>query len=130
MMKPVRPTLLRRTIVDLLRKRSQLAVDSDPTPRPFELAMAALREGYRVELPSKLDELASLAEQSITGHDAASLRTLVALAHRLRGTAGSYGFVEAGELAGEIEDAAAAGTLATAWPRTRDKLHALRTEPA
>ena len=64
--------------------------------------MEELREEYARELPHKLDELESQIEEAKqrpeTTTDAAST------AHRLRGTAGAYGFKLVGALAGHIED--------------------------
>jgi CheY-like chemotaxis protein len=132
--KPVGPSVLRRALVGLLRKRERLGADTDPTPRPFELAMSALRDGYRAELPAKIDTLVDLVTRALatrgSAHeDVASTRELVALAHRLRGTAGSYGFGEIGELAGELEDAVTKGTLSDAWPHAEARLAALRLDP-
>jgi HPt (histidine-containing phosphotransfer) domain-containing protein len=62
----------------------------------FEAALRELRRSYRDSLPSKLDEI----DAAIT---ARSLDTARALAHRLAGTAGSYGMAAIGSAAAAIE---------------------------
>ena len=57
-----------------------------------------LRRAYRAALPPKVDALAEAIERE--DRDVAS-----ALAHRLRGTSGSYGLEAVSALAGAIEDA-------------------------
>lgn len=70
--------------------------------RTAESKLAALRAGYGVALRAKLEEIASrLAEGE---RDEAK-----GLAHKVRGTAGSYGYAEVGLLAGRLEDALEAG---------------------
>jgi len=70
--------------------------------RTAESKLAALRAGYGVALRAKLQEIASrLAEGE---RDEAK-----GLAHKVRGTAGSYGYAEVGLLAGRLEDALEAG---------------------
>ena len=66
-------------------------------------ALAELRTGYAAELPGLVRELGALLDAAAT--DAGALARARQAAHRLRGTAGSYGFVEVGEAAGRIEDA-------------------------
>ena len=62
----------------------------------FEAALRELRDAYRDSVPAKLDEIdAALA--------ARSLETARALAHRLAGTAGSYGMADLGAAASAIE---------------------------
>lgn len=57
-----------------------------------------LRSAYRAGLPQKIDALgAAIADED---RDAAR-----ALAHRLRGTSGSYGLPAVSAIAGAIEDA-------------------------
>lgn len=66
--------------------------------RDFATELAELRQRYVQSLPQKLDELAALLE-------AWRLPAARALAHRLRGTAGSYGVTAFGARAGAVEDA-------------------------
>lgn len=77
-------------------------------------AMAALRAQYRDALPGKVDAIA----RAVTSRDPAA----EGLAHRLAGSAGSYGFAAAGDAARAVEDALAAGDDAAA----RAALDALR----
>jgi chemotaxis protein histidine kinase CheA len=69
-------------------------------------ALAAAREELRGEflevLPERLAELASAVERA--REDASSLGAARATAHKLRGTAGSYGFASLSEAAGRIEE--------------------------
>ncbi len=66
-------------------------------------ALAALQADYAVELPRMVAALGALVVQSHTTPEAAA-RARVA-AHRIRGTAGSFGFPAVGTAAGEVEDA-------------------------
>ena len=69
-------------------------------------ALAELREEYRQITPGQLRELGALIEQARRGEAAAeALPQARMLAHRIRGTAGSYGWAPVGEAAGRIEDA-------------------------
>ena len=65
--------------------------------------MAELRAEYAVELPAIVAALAALIGRAGEGREAAARAR--AAAHRLRGTAGSYGFREVGVAAGEVEEA-------------------------
>jgi diguanylate cyclase (GGDEF)-like protein len=64
--------------------------------------MDVLREEYARELPNKLDELEALIEDARQQREAAA--AAASAAHRLRGTAGAYGFNLVGNVAGHIED--------------------------
>lgn len=65
--------------------------------RDFAAELAELRRVYVASLPGKLDEVASAIARR-------SLEDVRTLAHRLRGTAGSYGMPGFGEAVGAIED--------------------------
>lgn len=82
----------------------------------FGQALEELRANYRVELPERLEELSrALTAAWESSADLEGLNQVRVLAHRLRGTASSYGFLQVGEEAGQIEDlvieAIAAGGL-------------------
>ena len=79
-------------------------MSEDPITRA---ALAELAAEYAAELPGLIDELARLVEAAAA--DPAAVPRARAAAHRLRGTAGSYGFAAVGEAAGSIEDALEAG---------------------
>lgn len=64
--------------------------------------LAALRNGFATRLRERVGELADAVEAACSQHDL-GVRQTEALAHSLAGTAGSYGFLEAGELAAELE---------------------------
>jgi diguanylate cyclase (GGDEF)-like protein len=68
--------------------------------------MEQLREEYRRELPRKLEVLAHAVDlvRELEA-DPIALAAARSDAHRLRGTAGSYGFIAIGQAAGRIEDA-------------------------
>jgi HPt (histidine-containing phosphotransfer) domain-containing protein len=62
----------------------------------FETTLRELRRAFRESVPGKLDEIAAAIA-------ARSLETTRALAHRLAGTAGSYGLKQLGAAAAAIE---------------------------
>ena len=69
-------------------------------------ALAELRAGYATELPERVERLAhALHAWHRAPADATRLELARVLAHKLRGTAGSYGFPEVGEAAGRVEEA-------------------------
>ena len=80
-------------------------------PDEVEAALAALRRGYAAELPDLVRSLAARMEEAATRPSA--LDQARREAHRLRGTAGSYGFAAVGEAAGRIEDALEEGRSVT-----------------
>ncbi len=108
--KPIEPIVFAENIVELLRPNTKRVDSVRPLPSSLppgatsslRTRMEELREEYARELPHKLDELESQIEEAKqrpeTTTDAAST------AHRLRGTAGAYGFKLVGALAGHIED--------------------------
>jgi len=66
----------------------------------FEEKLAALRATYRRALPEQLDALAALLEAPAGAGAAGAVEQAWQLAHRLKGTSGSYGF---SELAAQLE---------------------------
>jgi diguanylate cyclase (GGDEF)-like protein len=88
--------------VDILLGRAA----DDSSQRDFEDTLLALRSEYAQELPGRLGELSGLIKQITTLPDNLFLlgeaRTH---AHKLRGTASSYGFQPIGDLSGDIEEA-------------------------
>lgn len=92
-----------------------------PGKQELEQHIAALRAKYAERLDGRLRELeqALTALESFPDVDAAvaaeSLDTVIRLAHRLHGTAGSYGFPEVGLAAGRIEEVlrSSTGTVGT-----------------
>jgi chemotaxis protein histidine kinase CheA len=86
-----------------------IAVDGADAARE---ALAALRIDYARRLPGRVRQVArALRALRRTPGDARLLERARALAHRLRGTAGSYGFAAVGAAAGRVED----GILRAAW---------------
>lgn len=78
----------------------------------FAAKLGELRRAYIATLPIKLDEIAAAVTRR-------ALEDTRALAHRLRGTAGSYGVASISEAVGAIEDridgAATGGESPSLW---------------
>ena len=70
--------------------------------------LAALRNGFAARLRERVRELEDAVEAACSRHDLGVHRTET-LAHQLAGTAGSYGFVEVGEVSAELEGLCQAG---------------------
>lgn len=68
-------------------------------------ALCSLAADYARSLPGKLLEVTDAVARARL--DASALSEAILAAHRLRGTAGSYGFDEVGRAAGRLEDALA-----------------------
>ncbi|HEY0839697.1 MAG TPA: response regulator [Vulgatibacter sp.] len=98
--KPLSPEEFVQSVVSALPPNGAGLEEAD-----FERALSRLREAYREELPSRLGELRAAVEDAADSpRDVEVLNTARELAHRLRGTAGSYGFLQVGEEAGRIEE--------------------------
>jgi HPt (histidine-containing phosphotransfer) domain-containing protein len=69
----------------------------------LEAELAALRASYARDLPAKARAVATATRA--TAADPAKSEEAIALAHRLRGTAGAYGFPAVSRAAGAIETA-------------------------
>lgn len=80
-----------------------------------------LAQEYLLALPERAAEIRDAARRGQHG-DAQALAEARNLAHRLRGTAGSFGMPEVGRLAGAIEDALARRDLG---PKLDALLHQL-----
>ena len=65
--------------------------------------LAEMRADYAAELPGMIAALAAVVARAGEGRDAAARAR--AAAHRIRGTAGSFGFHAVGVAAGEVESA-------------------------
>jgi diguanylate cyclase (GGDEF)-like protein len=108
--KPIEPLAFAETITALLRLapkppesiRPTVATATAEPPDTLRARLAQLREDYARELPHKLDELEALISEARQRPEMA--RRAASSAHRLRGTAGAYGFKLVGSLAGQIED--------------------------
>ncbi len=70
--------------------------------------LAALRKGFATRLRERVQELEDAVEAACARDDL-GVRNTEVLAHQLAGTAGSYGFLEAGEIAAELEALCVAG---------------------
>jgi len=100
--KPILASIFAAEVDILLGKGSLPGQESTD----FEDTLLALRTEYARELPARLEELGALLNQlqddSSNSFVQSEARTH---AHKLRGTAASYGFREIGELAAQIEEA-------------------------
>ncbi len=108
--KPIDPLVFAETIGELLRLQPKASESIPPTvgvapadpPDSLRARMAQLREAYTLELPDKLEHLEALIDKARTRPELT--KEAASSAHRLRGTAGAYGFKLVGVLAGQIED--------------------------
>ena len=83
--------------------------------------LAALRHGFAPRLRQRIQELADAVD--------AGSSDVESLAHQLAGTAGSYGFAEAGELAAELELLCQAGFSPDAAQTLIQRLKATLAKP-
>ncbi len=108
--KPIEPMVFAENILELLRPGPKRVDSVRPLPsslppdatNTLRARMDQLREEYARELPQKLDELESSIESAKQRPE--TTKAAASSAHRLRGTAGAYGFKLVGALAGQIED--------------------------
>lgn len=74
------------------------------TPGSVREILRVMRERYRARSGAIVGEFTLLAaEVALAPHDAEVLDRVRREAHRIRGTAGTYGFAEASELAAALE---------------------------
>jgi diguanylate cyclase (GGDEF)-like protein len=115
--KPLDAAELARKARDLLERRTEAEREERVTVAPelaLDHAFAELRKEFATKLPARVAELATAIDavrKDPTTADAAR-----SLAHRLRGTAGSYGFAALGDAAGRIEDLFDKAKGATPFP--------------
>ncbi|WP_448207141.1 Hpt domain-containing protein [Azospirillum sp. sgz302134] len=79
-----------------------------PDRDAFEARLAELRAGFAARLRRDARDIADAAAR--LDRDPEAAERIRSLAHRLSGTAGSFGFAEAGRIAGRIETLAEAPT--------------------
>jgi signal transduction histidine kinase/CheY-like chemotaxis protein len=119
-MKPIVWTQLFELLARYGGKASPGARERPDTPEPQSVPQGSLDlatiEGLRQLVPeaklgqmlaAALESAASVADRLTAGHLVGN--ETARLAHQLRGTLSTYGFVEIGRLAGEIEDQAVSG---------------------
>ena len=75
-----------------------------PARPGIDAELAALQATYGATVTEKIEALAATLQRARDG-DHQSLETAITAAHRIRGTAGSYGFDTLGRCAGELEEA-------------------------
>jgi diguanylate cyclase (GGDEF)-like protein len=124
--KPVQAAVLAEQIESQLRNIA--SVDDIEITEELESdlddELAALRRAYAEGLSEKMSELSRAVDEIGSGTAGAAEQARM-LSHRLRGTAGSYGFEELGELAGQIEDSVRDAGSSSGLPP--DALNAVRT---
>lgn len=99
--KPILAAVFAAEVDMLLGKGPGAAADQ----HDFEDTLLALRAEYARELPARLDELQGLLSQLKTDPSNNFLQSEARThAHKLRGTAASYGFKEIGDHAAQIEE--------------------------
>jgi len=107
--RPIDPAQFARMVEAEL---GRLSAESDATKLQgldaefeFGQALEELRENYRKEIPERLDALAALLDElRESPRDTERMGQTRDLAHRLRGTSSSYGFLVVGGEAGRIEE--------------------------
>jgi chemotaxis protein histidine kinase CheA len=67
-------------------------------------ALEELRQEYFKELPGLLDALSSAVNTAKNSSSPDDIRSAISKAHALKGTSGSYRFIEISEAAGLMED--------------------------
>ena len=79
-----------------------------PNPE-FQQQLKALRDEYEAKLPARLRELDACFKRLPTdggaGESRQGLEKLMALAHKLSGSAGTFGFMALGEATEKLENA-------------------------
>ena len=70
----------------------------------MDAALRALRASYREKLPGQLDQLTERLRAAREPDGSAAIGQAREIAHRLAGTAGSYGFEDIGAALGNIDD--------------------------
>lgn len=87
---------------------------SDPDRRAAQARLEALQARFVTSLHERLDRLDALVHAAREGSTEGALAEAMVAAHRLAGTAGSYGHVATGEAAAVLE--AALGRIAEGSP--------------
>ena len=78
---------------------------SDPRSDDARARLSALQARFVTSLRERLDRLDALVHAARSGSTDGALAEALVAAHRLAGTAGSYGHVEVGEAAAALEAA-------------------------
>jgi len=92
---------------------------ADTSPS-LQASLAAIREAYAASLPDKLAELATLYQALSAGGDLQSLQQLRAAAHKLAGSAGTFGYDELGNIARRLEHALRDWVAVGHWPDQKE----------
>ncbi len=104
--KPIEPTSFAEKVASVLEpatcERSAQGQPAPSEPSPLALELAELRRAFGKKLPERVEELRRAIQE--VKQDLSALDKARMLAHRLRGSAGSYGYATVGELVGLVED--------------------------
>lgn len=104
--KPIIPEAFSEEVQYLLARSS--AASRPDADQDLQDELEKLRREYASKLPDKLDDLRRAINAAREGPGESSLLNQAkSLAHKIRGTAGSYGFTAIGERIGKIEEALA-----------------------
>ncbi|HEX4341449.1 MAG TPA: response regulator [Polyangiaceae bacterium] len=104
--KPVSPAELAWRVGRLLRAHPERRTENPPGQAAATDELAELRDRYAQTLPEKLSTLESaVAGAHAGGPESAGFAAARALAVRMHGTAGTYGFLELSSIAGAIDSA-------------------------
>ncbi|MDC0721210.1 Hpt domain-containing protein [Nannocystis sp. bb15-2] len=109
------PLVARAPMAAIVRTPGLAAPPPEPEPAADASVadmLAAMRRDYAGQLPGSLAALAQVVTAAQQG--TAAIADARMLAHRLRGTAATYGHPAFGQLAGDLEDRLAAGDLSPA----------------
>ncbi len=96
--KPYDPNQLAGEVQRILERGSA------PPAEQMDAALRALRASYREKLPDQLDQLTERLRAAREPDGSAAIGQAREIAHRLAGTAGSYGFEDIGAALGNIDD--------------------------
>ncbi|MEE8165592.1 MAG: response regulator, partial [Myxococcota bacterium] len=96
--KPYDPNQLAGEVQRILERGSA------PQAEQMDAALRALRASYREKLPDQLDQLTERLRAAREPDGSAAIGQAREIAHRLAGTAGSYGFEDIGAALGNIDD--------------------------
>lgn len=115
--KPVLPIGFSEQIDQLLSFEPEMS----PEDASLERALAEIRAAYIHTLPTETQALVDLlAEAKANPDDIDSLNKVKSLAHKLRGTAGSYGLLQLSNLFGSVEEMIVEIVRANSKPTIRD----------
>lgn len=99
-----------------MAKKKRIPVKPDVIVDQDDPLLKEVIEEYSQELPSRLNSMADLIPRAVSGCKAA-LEKIIAEAHKMRGTATSFGFPDLGAAMADIEDLLTATDCSAVDPR-------------